>query len=110
LLGGLSFAADICVISHLMLSSRFQRRICAITQMPTQIDIAARQLGDRVREERRRQGMDQRTLALVANVAVRSVHRVEHGEPTVRLDVVLRVLSALGLELAVHDGRGAGEP
>jgi y4mF family transcriptional regulator len=75
--------------------------------MSSRIDIAAQRLGARVHEERRRQGMDQRTLALVANVAVRSVHRVEHGEPTVRLDVVLRVLSALGLRL---DVQGGGEP
>jgi transcriptional regulator with XRE-family HTH domain len=65
------------------------------------------QIGLRVREERRRQGMDQRTLALVANVAVRSVHRVEHGEPTVRLDVLTRILAALGLQLDVHR---RGEP
>lgn len=49
--------------------------------------------------------MDQRTLATIANVGVRSVHRVEHGEPTVRLDVVTRILAALGLRLEVH-GRG----
>jgi HTH-type transcriptional regulator/antitoxin HipB len=55
-----------------------------------------------VREERRRQGMDQKTLALVANVAVRSVHRVEHAEQTVRLDTLLKVLAALGLELTVR--------
>lgn len=52
-----------------------------------------------VREERRRQGMDQQTLALVANVAVRSVHRIEHAEPTIRLDTLLKVLMALGVEL-----------
>lgn len=63
-------------------------------------------VAQRVREERRRQGMDQRTLALVANVGVRSVHRVEHGEPTVRLDVLTRILAALGLRLEV---RGQGE-
>lgn len=62
-------------------------------------------IGQRVRDERRRQGMDQRTLAMVANVAVRSVHRVEHDEPTVRLDVLTRILTALGLRLEVH-GRG----
>jgi ribosome-binding protein aMBF1 (putative translation factor) len=55
-----------------------------------------------VREERRRQGMDQQTLALVANVAVRSVHRIEHAEQTVRLDTLLKVLAALGLELTVR--------
>ena len=46
--------------------------------------------------------MDQQTLALVANVAVRSVHRIEHSEETVRLDTLLKVLGALGFELSVH--------
>lgn len=77
--------------------------------MTSDIETTAEQLGRHVREERRRQGMDQRTLALVANVAVRSVHRVEHGEPTVRLDILLRLLSALGLRLDVHGGT-AREP
>ena len=63
----------------------------------------SQRIGQRVREERGRQGMDQRTLATIANVAVRSVHRVEHGEATVRLDVVTRILGALGLRLDVHD-------
>jgi HTH-type transcriptional regulator / antitoxin HipB len=61
----------------------------------------SQRIGRRVREARRDQGMDQATLALVANVAVRSIHRVENGEPTVRLDVLMRILSALGLELDV---------
>jgi HTH-type transcriptional regulator/antitoxin HipB len=64
-------------------------------------------IGQRVRDERRRQGIDQRTLATVANVGTRSVHRVEHGEPTVRLDVIVRILTALGLQLSVH---GRGDP
>ncbi|MDQ6805018.1 MAG: helix-turn-helix domain-containing protein [Actinomycetota bacterium] len=55
-----------------------------------------------VRAERIRQGLDQAHLALVANVAVRSVHRIEHAEETVRLDILLRVLNALGLELAIR--------
>ena len=59
-------------------------------------------IGKRVREERHRQHMDQATLAMVANVAVRSVHRVEKGEQTVRMDVLNRILSALGMELQAH--------
>jgi HTH-type transcriptional regulator / antitoxin HipB len=55
-----------------------------------------------VRDERRRQGLDQRTLALVADVGVRSVHRIENAEATVRLDILMRVLAALGLELDVR--------
>jgi hypothetical protein len=46
--------------------------------------------------------MDQRTLALVADVGVRSVHRIENAEATVRLDILMRVLGALGLELDVR--------
>jgi HTH-type transcriptional regulator/antitoxin HipB len=59
-------------------------------------------IGETVRAERRRQGLDQATLAMVADVAVRSVHRVEHGEATVRLDILVRILQALGLELDVR--------
>lgn len=71
------------------------------------MDSTVQRIGERVRQERRRQGLDQQTLALVANVAVRSVHRVESGEATVRLDILTRILAALGLELDVH---GRGEP
>lgn len=72
----------------------------------TAMDSTSMQIGQRVLDERRRQGIDQRTLAMIANVGVRSVHRVEHGESTVRLDVLMRVLDALGLRLEV---RGRGE-
>jgi transcriptional regulator with XRE-family HTH domain len=86
------------------MQSAFCDRICAITQMAG-IESTSQRIGQRVRDERRRQGMDQRTLAMVANVGVRSVYRVESSEPTVRLDVLERILAALGMRLDVH-GRG----
>jgi len=70
------------------------------------LETTSERLGRRVREERRRQGMDQAKLALVANVAVRSIHRVENGEPTVRLDILTRIMAALGLELDVRRRSG----
>jgi transcriptional regulator with XRE-family HTH domain len=75
--------------------------------MQIPIFASVEQIARLVRDERRRQGMDQQKLALVANVAVRSVHRVEHAETTVRLDTLLKVLGALGFELGVHR---RGEP
>ena len=63
-------------------------------------------IASRIRDERKRQGLDQRQLALVANVAVRSIHRIEQAEETVRLDVLLRVLTALGMELRVQKRGG----
>lgn len=68
----------------------------------------ARQIGRLVRNERRQQKLDQRTLALISNVGVSAVHRVEHGEG-VRVDTLTRILSALGLELTVRR-RGGFEP
>lgn len=72
--------------------------------MPTMTEptMTLERIARTVRAERRRQEMDQRTLALVANVAVRSVSRIENAQATVRLDVLLRVVSALGLRLDVH--------
>jgi HTH-type transcriptional regulator/antitoxin HipB len=66
-----------------------------------QANLTSERLGEAVRAERKRQGLDQRTLALVANVGERSIYRIENGEQTVRLDVLLRVLTALGLQLDV---------
>jgi y4mF family transcriptional regulator len=69
-------------------------------------EATSKRIGRHVREARRGQGIDQAKLALVANVAVRSIHRVENGEPTVRLDVLTRILSALGLDLEVRRRSG----
>lgn len=55
--------------------------------------------------------MDQRELALVAAVSPRTVHVVEHGKETVRLDVLVRVLQGVGLDLkAVSRSRSVGVP
>ena len=54
-----------------------------------------------VRRARREQNLRQDELALAAGVGVRSVHQIEAGKPTTRLDVLERVLSALGLALDV---------
>ncbi|MDQ6778891.1 MAG: helix-turn-helix domain-containing protein [Actinomycetota bacterium] len=71
-----------------------------IVQIPASAEVL--EIARLVRAERLRQGLNQERLALVANVAVRSVHRIEHAEETVRFDTLLRVLNALGLELTIH--------
>jgi transcriptional regulator with XRE-family HTH domain len=65
-------------------------------------ELTLARIAEAVRAERRRQGLDQRTLALVADVGVRSVHRIENAQATVRLDILMRVLGALGLDLDVR--------
>ena len=68
---------------------------------PSSAQRAAAELGGSVRSARRRLGLDQKEVALVANVSPRTVHAVEHGKPTMRLDVLLRILEAVGLRLSI---------
>lgn len=72
----------------------------------------AASIADEVRCARRQQDLRQDELALAAGVSVRSVHHIEAGKPTTRLDVLERVLAALGLTLDVKPRRAsrAGQP
>jgi HTH-type transcriptional regulator / antitoxin HipB len=54
-----------------------------------------------VRRARSDQALLQSELALAAGVSVRTVHEIEAGKPTIRLDVLERVLIALGLTIEV---------
>lgn len=71
----------------------------------------ATRLAEDVRRARREQGLRQDELALAAGVSVRSVHQIEAGKTTTRLDVLDRVLSALGLtlETTTRHGSKAGD-
>lgn len=65
-------------------------------------ETVARQLGERLRQERESQGLRQDQVALAAGVSVRAVHQVESGKPTSRLDVLARIARALGLALEIR--------
>jgi y4mF family transcriptional regulator len=64
-------------------------------------DHAFARWGELVRSRRRSLGLRQDELAALAGVAVRSVHAVEASKPTIRLDVLVAVAAALGLELTL---------
>lgn len=49
--------------------------------------------------ERERLGLRQDEVALAAGVSTRVVHQIENGKPTSRLDSLIPVLDALGIEL-----------
>lgn len=56
-------------------------------------------LGRTVALRRRDLGVTQHDLALLAGVSVRFLSSLERGKATVRLDTLVAVLDALGLEL-----------
>ena len=63
-------------------------------------------LAGAARARRRRLKLTQRDVADLAGCSDRSVRALEQGKPTMRLDVLLRILDTLGLRLRVETGRG----
>ena len=59
----------------------------------------ARDIGKAVRDRRKLDGLTLTETAGLTNVGVRFLSELENGKPTVRLDKLLRVVNALGLQL-----------
>jgi y4mF family transcriptional regulator len=60
-------------------------------------------LGAFVRQRRKAERLTQRALAELAGVAPRVVWELEHGKPTMRMDVVNSVLAVFGKVLGIED-------
>jgi transcriptional regulator with XRE-family HTH domain len=69
--------------------------------VPLPVRRGLREIGDRVTAWRKLRGLTQAQLADRANVTRRTVGRVEAGDGGVSLEVLLRVLRALGVMDAV---------
>ncbi len=52
-----------------------------------------------VRQRRKQLGLTQAEVAELAGLAVRTVHAVEAGKSTLRLDALLAVVDVVGLQL-----------
>ncbi len=70
---------------------------------PTQLSAT---IARQAKQARKQQNLRQAEVALAAGVSVRSVHEIEAGKPTIRLDVLERVLTALGLTVEVAPRAG----
>lgn len=55
------------------------------------------EVGTLVRKRRKALGVTQATVAQLAGVSRKAVSEIERGKPTVRVDVLTRVLEAIGL-------------
>jgi HTH-type transcriptional regulator / antitoxin HipB len=78
--------------------SRPDKLICTIMHMQSRFSTL---IAAEVRRARDEQELRQSELAFAAGVSVRTVHGIESGKPTIRLDVLERVLTALGLTIEV---------
>jgi y4mF family transcriptional regulator len=71
---------------------------------------SVQQLGLALRRARKALGLTQADLAMAAGVGLRFVVELEAGKPTVRLELVLRVIDALGGSLQLHDLDSRAQP
>lgn len=79
-----------------------RRRNVRNSSPPSLVADFARELGEVIRAERKRQRIGQEELALLAGVSRRLVVQIENGKPTARLDSVLRICNALGIRLVIR--------
>lgn len=62
---------------------------------------AASEIGENIASRRKSLGVTQEELAELAGVSVRFLSSLENGKPTIRLDTLIAVLDALGLDLRI---------
>lgn len=68
-----------------------------------------RDIGAIIRERRRTLGLDQGKLARKVGVSRLWINQVERGKPRASLDLVLRTLAAVGVELITDAGERSSE-
>ena len=61
------------------------------------------EIGVKVRESRKRQGLTQSELAMVAGTGLRFIVDLEAGKPTCQMGKAFQVLTALGIRLSIAD-------
>jgi HTH-type transcriptional regulator/antitoxin HipB len=58
-----------------------------------------RAIGSLVRSRRQELGLTQSALASLANVSIVFLNELEQGKPTARVELIFRVLQAIGIDL-----------
>ena len=61
-----------------------------------------KEIGDAVRERRKKLGINQQTLADLAGVAVNTVVAIERGDGNPQLTTLLTILDTLGLQADIN--------
>ncbi len=59
------------------------------------------EIGSTICNLRKQHGISQTELSEISGVSLPSISRVERGKETIRLDVLVKILNALGYELSI---------
>ena len=61
-----------------------------------------RDIGNAIKERRKKLGINQQTLADLANVAINTVVAIERGEGNPQFSTLLTILDTLGLQIDIN--------
>ncbi len=64
------------------------------------------QIGNTIRRIRKKQGMSQSELGKKSGLRQETISLIENGNPATKLETILAVISALGLELQISTRSG----
>ena len=64
---------------------------------------STKDIGNLVKETRKKQGLTQIQLAQLSNVGTRFLSDLENGKPTCEVEKTLKILSNLGIKLSVQE-------
>lgn len=67
--------------------------------------VSTKDIGLLIKTTRKAQGVTQEQLAGVANTGIRFISDLENGKPTIQVNKLLNVLSALGLGMYIFSKR-----
>ena len=65
-------------------------------------DMTQQEIGNAVKERRKKLGINQQTLADLASVAVNTIVAIERGEGNPQLATLLTILDTLGLQVDIN--------
>ena len=78
-------------------------RRCIFAEKSHYIEIMTQQeIGNAIKERRKKLGINQQTLADLARVAVNTVVAIERGEGNPQLATLLTILDTLGLQIDIN--------
>lgn len=64
---------------------------------------STKDIGNLVKETRKKQGLTQAQLAQLSNVGTRFLSDLENGKPTCEVEKTIKILSNLGIKLVVQE-------
>lgn len=93
------YKGDISVIPGIITRELLRQNVGMIQYYRPDRDKERYRIGKRITELREKKGLDVPTLALMANISVANLYRIEQGRYSIKYDVLASIASVLGMKI-----------